>query len=182
MKTGNSFSEGLVFNSAALQISTSWLPFEWECTLIYSWNVMQGNASLVCMKFESSLHGPVQMHVRPKNEWKSMLRSNGSELDMHKGLHKLAHQVIMWNAKMNINIKLFETHSWKVQKINVSNGWKALEIRIKSHNGQKFIWKLEIYENWLWRFGYKTCVGSLWKFSSKASIFKPLFFNDSSLK
>jgi hypothetical protein len=38
---------------------------------------------------------------------------------------------------MNISIKPFETHSWKVQKINVSNGWKALEIRNKSHVGKK---------------------------------------------
>jgi hypothetical protein len=50
---------------------------------------------------------------------------------------------------MNINIKLFETPTWKVQKINVSNGWKALEIRNKSHVGKKFIWHLEISENWL---------------------------------
>jgi hypothetical protein len=50
---------------------------------------------------------------------------------------------------MDIKRKLFETHTWKVQKSNVSNGWKALEIRNKSHVGQKFIWNLEINENWL---------------------------------
>jgi hypothetical protein len=50
---------------------------------------------------------------------------------------------------MNINIKLFETPSWKVKKINVSNGWKALGTRNKSHVGKKFIWSLELNGNWL---------------------------------
>ena len=65
---------------------------------------------------------------------------------------------------MHINIKVFETHSWKVQKNNVSNGWKSLEIRNKSRVGKKFIWSLEIYENWLWSFMYKTC---LWNICQK---------------
>jgi hypothetical protein len=50
---------------------------------------------------------------------------------------------------MNIKKELLETHQWKVQKSNASNGWKALEIRNKSHVGQKLIWHLEINENWL---------------------------------
>jgi len=50
---------------------------------------------------------------------------------------------------MTIKRKLFETPTWKVQKSNVSNGWKVLEIRNKIPVGKKFIWHLEINENWL---------------------------------
>jgi hypothetical protein len=38
----------------------------------------------------------------------------------------------------------------------VSNGWKAIEIRNKSHVGQKIIWHVQVNQNWLGKFKYKT--------------------------
>ena len=68
---------------------------------------------------------------------------------------------------MHINEKNFETHKWWIPMSIVSNGWKAPEIRNKSHVGKTIIWHFQIDQNWLGKSKGKTYSNHFEKLSQK---------------